>query len=88
MREIAAFTYCSVWNMSTSQRKNRLISADPRPVTDLTVNNPGTLLIASSSGRVIVTIIWSIGITSLSTPINTRGKSVDGKTETGIVKAR
>ena len=43
---------------------------------------------ASSSGRVIVTIIWSIGITPLSTPISTRGKFVDGNTETGMVNAR
>src|ERR1700730_10800336 len=53
-----------------------------------TCNSPGTLLTASSIGRVTVTVIWSMGMTPLSTPINTRGKLVDGKTETGIVKAR
>ena len=31
---------------------------------------------------------WSIGMTPLSTATNTRGKSVEGKTETGIVNAR
>ena len=36
----------------------------------------------------MVTIIWSIGITPLSTAIRTRGKLVVGKTETGMVKAR
>src|ERR1700722_1201577 len=29
-----------------------------------------------------------MGITPLSTPISTRGKSVEGNTDTGIVKAR
>src|SRR5579864_2914258 len=87
-REIAAFTYCSVWNMSMSQRKYKSISADPRLVMDLTVCSPGTLLTASSIGRVTVTVIWSMGITPLSTAISTRGKSVLGKTDTGIVKAR
>ena len=43
---------------------------------------------ASSRGRVIVTIIWSIGITPLSTPIRTRGKFVAGKTSTVTVNAR
>ena len=87
-REIAAFTYCSVWNMSTFQSKNRSISAEPRLVIERTSCNPGTLFTASSSGRVIVTIIWSIGITPLSTAIRMRGKLVAGKTETGMVKAR
>src|SRR5215472_9039071 len=87
-REIAAFTYCSVWNISTFQLKYRSTSADPRLVTERTVSNPGTLLTASSTGRVMVTIIWSIGITPLSTAISTRGKLVDGNTETGMVKAR
>ena len=87
-REIAAFTCCSVWNISTFQWKYRSISADPRLVMDCTVCNPGTLLTASSSGRVIVTIIWSIGITPLSTPTITRGKFVDGNTATGMVNAR
>ena len=35
-REIAAFTYCSVWNMSTFQSKNKSISADPRLVMERT----------------------------------------------------
>ena len=39
-------------------------------------------------GRVTVTIIWSMGITPLSTAIRTRGKLVVGNTETGIVNAR
>src|SRR5258706_10570099 len=53
-----------------------------------TVKSPGTLLTASSIGRVTVTIIWSMGITPLSTAISTRGKFVEGNTDTGIVKAR
>src|SRR4029077_6868258 len=53
-----------------------------------TVSSPGTLLTASSMGRVTVTIIWSMGMTPLSTEISTRGKSVEGNTDTGIVKAR
>ncbi len=50
--------------------------------------NPGTLFTDSSMGRVMVTIIWSIGITPLSTPMTTRGKSVVGNTAIGMVKAR
>src|ERR1700739_2930737 len=39
-------------------------------------------------GRVTVTIIWSMGLTPLSTAISTRGKFVFGNTDTGMVKAR
>jgi hypothetical protein len=74
--------------MSTSQRKNRSTSADPRLVMERTSSRPGTLLTVSSIGRVMVTIIWSMGITPLSTPIRMRGKFVAGKTDTGMVKAR
>ena len=56
-RASAAFTYCSVWNMSTFQLKNRLISAEPRLVVERTVSRPGTLFMASSMGRVTVTCI-------------------------------
>src|SRR5438093_13328700 len=79
-REIAAFTYCNVWNMSTFQLKKRSTSAEPRLVVDRTSSSPGTLLTASSIGRVMVTIIWSIGITPLSTARTRRGKFVVGKT--------
>ena len=74
--------------MSTFQSKNRSISAEPRLVMERTSSRPGTLLTASSMGRVTVTIIWSMGITPLSTPIRMRGKSVAGNTDTGMVKAR
>src|SRR5437588_4919914 len=87
-RESVAFTYRRVWNISTSQVKNRSISAEPRLVTEGTFCKPGTLFTASSTGRVMVTIIWSIGITPLSTPIRMRGKFVSGKTEMGTVNAR
>src|SRR5712691_1861076 len=87
-REIAEFTYCSVWNMSTYQLKKRSISADPRLVVDRTSSSPGTLFTASSTGRVTVTIIWSIGITPLSTASTRRGKLVVGKTATGMLNAR
>src|SRR5260370_30138490 len=83
-----AFTSPSVWNISTFQLKNRLTSAEPRLVTERTLSRPGTVLTASSMGRVTMTSIWSIGATLLSTPITMRGKSVDGKTATGMVKAR
>src|SRR6202171_1152719 len=88
VRDSAALTYCSVWNMSTFQSKKRSISAEPRLVMDLTFSSPGTLFTASSRGRVMVTIIRSIGITPLSTAIRIRGKLVAGKTATGTVKAR
>src|SRR5271165_1778269 len=84
----AASTSCSVVTMSTCQLKNRSTSADPRLVIERTCCSPGTVFTDSSIGRVIVTIIWSIGITPLSTPMMTRGKSVVGKTEIGMVKAR
>src|SRR5580698_1957078 len=83
-RATAAFTYCSVWNISTFQLKNRLISTDPRLVIERTVSRPGTLFIASSIGRVTVTCIWSMGETPLSTPTTIFGKFVCGKTATGI----
>src|SRR5215472_10478333 len=86
--ERAASTSCSVVTISICQSKNRSISADPRLVIERTCFSPGTLLTASSIGRVIVTIIWSIGVTPLSTAMSTRGKLVVGKTEIGIVKAR
>src|SRR5436305_12645607 len=87
-REMAEFTYCRVWNISMFQSKNRSISAEPRLVFDLTCKSPGTLFTASSIGRVIVTIIWSVGMTPLSAAIRMRGKLVVGKTATGIVNAR
>src|ERR1019366_4266825 len=87
-RATAAFTYCSVWNISTPQLKNRFTSAEPRLVVDLTESRPGTLLSASSMGRVTMTCIWSMGATPLSMPTTMRGKSVDGKTDTGMVNAR
>src|SRR5438270_1831305 len=87
-RANAESTSCSVWNISTFQSKNKSTSAEPRLVIERTCCRPGTLFTASSSGRVMVTIIWSMGITPLSTPTMMRGKSVVGKTETGIVNAR
>src|SRR5689334_24792705 len=51
--ETAASTSCSVSSMSTFQLKNRLISADPRLVTDRTFSRPGTVRTASSIGLVI-----------------------------------
>ena len=43
--------------MSTPQSKLRSISAEPRLVIERTSCKPGTLLTASSIGRVIVTSI-------------------------------
>ena len=87
MRDTAASTSCSVSSMSTFQLKNRLTSADPRLVTERTSSRPGTIRIASSMGRVIVTSICSMGITPLSTPMMMRGKFVVGKTATGMLSA-
>ena len=56
-RASAAFTYCSVWNMSTFQLKNRFTSAEPRLVIERTCSSPGTLFMASSMGRVTMTCI-------------------------------
>ena len=87
-RATAALTSWRVWNMSTFQLKKRLTSAEPRLVMERTVARPGTLLTASSMGRVMVTSICSTGITPLSTPMTTRGKLVCGNTEMGMRKAR
>jgi len=84
----AAFTSSRDRNMSTSQVKKRSISALPRLVMDQRRSRPCTVLSFSSSGRVMVTIIWSMGMTPLSTPTITRGKLVSGKTPTGIERAR
>src|SRR6516164_6007114 len=84
----AAFTRASVWNISTFQLKNRSTSAEPRLVTERTLSNPSTLFTANSIGLVMVTIIWSMGITPLSTPTMMRGKSVSGNTATGRVNPR
>ncbi len=80
-------TYSSDWTMSTDQSKKTLISAEPRPVADRTVTDPGMSFIASSMGRVIVAIISSAGMTPLSTRMTTRGKLVCGNTEDGMWKA-
>ena len=73
--------------MSTLQSKNKSTSADPRLVIERTSCKPGTLLTASSRGRVIVTSIWLIGMTPLSTPMMILGKLVCGKTAMGIDRA-
>src|SRR5205807_665684 len=39
------------------------------------------------TGRVTLAVIWSPGITPLSIRITTRGKSVCGKTDEGMVRA-
>ena len=65
--------------MSTFQSNDKSISADPRLVVERTSSSPATLFTASSRGRVMVTSIWSIGITPLSTPMMIRGKFVEGK---------
>ena len=83
MRAIAEFTCSSVCAMSTLQSKDKSTSAEPRLVVERTSSRPGTLFTASSIGRVIVTSIWSMGITPLSTPMMIRGKLVDGKTAIG-----
>src|SRR5260370_24173039 len=87
-RSTTESTRCSVKIMSEPQLKNKSTWADPLLVVDRTLCKPGTLLTASSSGRVMVTSIWSIGITPLSTPMAMLVKSVLGKTEIGTVNAR
>ena len=73
--------------MSTDQLKNTFTSAEPRPVAERTLTTPGMSFIASSTGRVMVAIISSPGMTPLSIKMTTRGKSVCGKTEAGIDSA-
>ena len=59
--------------MSTVQLKARSTSAGQQVVGRFILKT-GTLLTAISMGRVIVTSIWSIGMTPLSTPMIIRGK--------------
>ena len=80
-------TNISDWIMSTFQSKKTLISAEPRLVAERIDATPGMSFMASSIGRVIVAIIWSAGMTPLSTRTTTLGKSVCGKTDVGMVKA-
>src|ERR1700722_15170741 len=84
---MAAFTCSSVWAMSAPQVKNKSTSAEPRLVVDRTFSRAGTLFTASSIGRVMVTSIWSIGMTPLATPMMIRGKLVEGNTAMGIESA-
>ena len=74
--------------MSSFQVKKRLTSALPLLVVERTVVSPGTELTASSMGLVMRTCICSTGMTPLSMPMTTRGKSVSGKTEMGTRRAR
>ena len=77
------WTRCSAFWMSTSQRKNTLISVEPRPVTERRSVMPGTRRIACSIGRVTVSIWMSTGAMPFSARIEIRGKSVCGKIATG-----
>ena len=69
--------------MSTSQRKNTLISVDPRAVTERIVVIPGTMRMVSSMGRVTRSIWISTGVMPLSTRMTIRGKSVCGENRDG-----
>jgi hypothetical protein len=77
-------TYNSACTISVDQSKKTSTAADPRPVVERMLAVPGMFFMASSTGRVIVAIISSAGMTPLSIRITTRGKSVRGKTEAGI----
>ena len=83
----AASTSWSERTMSWFQSNSRSTSAEPRLVIERTETSPGTAFTASSMGLVMVTCICSTGITPLSTPTTTRGKSVGGKTEMGTWNA-
>ncbi len=69
--------------MSVPQVKKTFTSAEPRPVAERMFTTPGMSFIASSTGRVMVAIISSAGMTPLSIRITTRGKSVCGNTDAG-----
>ena len=70
--------------MSVDQSKKTFTAAEPRPVVERMLAVPGMFFMASSTGRVIVAIISSAGITPLSISSTTRGKSVCGNTDAGI----
>src|SRR6266702_1175052 len=82
------WTRCRAFRMSTSQRKNTLISVEPGALTERTLVIPGTSRIASSMGRVTVRAWTSTGAIPLSTRITIRGKSVCGKMATGSWKVK
>ena len=70
-----------------TSRRTRSSRPHPRPVVERMLTVPGMFFIASSTGRVTVAIISSAGMTPLSIRITTRGKSVRGKTDEGILYA-
>ena len=85
----AASTSCSVVTMSTCQSKNRSISAEPRLVIERTCCSPGTLLTdffdrPRDGDHHLVDRHHAV----VDADHDTRGKSVVGKTEIGMVKAR
>src|SRR5580692_4588056 len=74
--------------MSVPQLKSTLMMAEPREVEERTETTPGMLFMASSMGRVIVAIISLAGMMPLLTITTTRGKSVRGNTDEGVLRAQ
>ena len=87
-RASAAFTYCSVWNISTFQLKNRLISAEPRLVIERTVFEARHAVHRFFDGPCDRHLHLIDGRDAVIDADHDRGKFVDGKTATGIVEAR
>ena len=83
MRERAAFTTASVWNMSTFPVEEQIdfgrAAAGERPDMVETRNRVDSLL----DRPVTATCIWSMGITPLSAPITIAGSPSKGTLRQG-----
>ena len=83
VRARLASVRCSARSMSVFQAKLTLMSAEPRLVVERRLRTPGTALIASSIGRVMVASVWSIGRSPASIDTAMRGNGTAGNRPTG-----
>ena len=69
--------------MSRPQPKSTEICAEPRVVSERTSCTPGTVRIASSTGRVTSSAVWSAGRLPAFRSTTTRGNETCGNSPTG-----
>ena len=79
----AASTSSVLAIMSRPQPKSIEICAEPRVVSERTSCTPGTVRIASSTGRVTSSAVWSAGRLPASRSTTTRGNETCGNSPTG-----
>ena len=76
-------TSCWATTISTPHEKSTETSVAPRSVVDRTRCTPGTVVIASSRGRVTPISIMAAGRSPASTITTTLGKVTSGRMDTG-----